>query len=452
VVSAGPAEWGTNTWWSDQDAALWTGLWTELGPSTVRIPVSHAAIEPQNDNADAGVIRWGGYQFETPISIASTITRTVTYRDLLEALRDQPRLRIMLHFSYLAPWLSDNSPHPQFSGTTAPYPPNDTAEYREFVEVVLRFAVDTVGIPATRVVVEAANEPDLGCGVDPVTPCFWDNWTMADVANVIQASEDAILAVDSDITLAGMAECCGTSIARALLDGYPQGDHLDSLSFHYYAQGYDLDVALNRASELRPYGLPVYLDEYGSRQYHSDGPDGALWHAWALPRLWAAGIAPVQYPISEWPWLGDPYSSMGLLEDWRGNWERKPAYWVYASFFRLVGGTDVISSTGPAGADLLVTRATTGTPRVVFWIVNRSDIGLVEQTFAVDGFPGHAALLTLYDTMVASTGTQSALLSGVPLVFRATLPALSSRAFVLRAVHTGEAHCFLPTVLRKSLW
>ncbi|MCP4537259.1 MAG: hypothetical protein GY832_08935 [Chloroflexi bacterium] len=447
VISTAPPAYGTNVWWTDSDAALWTARWAELGSSRVRLFVSHSVVEPENDNANPAVVDWSGFLFDTPISVPVVTTRTFTYNSWFDALRGQPDLDILIHFSYLAPWLTDNSPHSplQIPIPAAPYPPNDLAEYREFVEATLRYLVDTVGFPAERIAIEAMNEPDLGCGVDAVTPCFWQNWTMADIADVVRVTHEAIQAVDTDITLVGLAECCGTSVVRDLLDNYTEGGYLEELSYHYYASGYNLDTALNRAAALAPYGLPIYLDEYGSRNYLSNGIDGALWHSWALATLWKAGIAPVQYPISEWMFLGEPYNSMGLFADWRGDWVREPSYWVHANFFHTVGGGDVISHTAPSGVDALaVRRVVTGGVQAAFWVVNRGDAALADQSFVLYNFPQQEATLHVYDNLTGAEPVLTATVSGspflknghsdgTPLVFTATLPARSSRAFVLSA-------------------
>jgi hypothetical protein len=444
VVARPPSAYGTNLWWTDEDAELWTSRWAELAPSMVRVPIIHPLVEPANDDGDADVINWDGFLLDTPINVPG-IPGTVTYRAWFQAVRDQPGLNIMIYFPYLAPWLTDNPPQPGFLFDVAAHPPNDLAEYREFVEAVLRFLVATVGFPPERIRVEAMNEPDLDCGADPVVPCFWDNWTMADIADIVRVTEQAIQAVDADIPLIGLAECCGTSVVRDLLDRYPEGAYLDGLSYHRYTWDDDLNEALSRASALAPYGRPIYLDEYGSLKYLSEGTDSALWHSQTLATLWKAGIAPLQYPISEWPLLGEPYNSMGLFEDWRGNWECKPSYWVYANFFNLVGGSEAISHTAPSGVDVLTTRRiVTDEVQVAFWVVNRRDMTLADQSFALHNFPRQEATLRVYDNLAGPAPVLTTTVSGSPLVFAATLPAHSSRAFVLSA---GQSCCSLDHVV-----
>ena len=433
VISSGPAAYGTNVWWTDQDAGVWTSRWNELGPSWVRLYVSHSIVEPENDDADPDTINWDSFRFDTPISVPIVMTRTMTYRDWFEALRDQPDVHILIHFSYLAPWLTDNPAHPAIPIPAAPYPPNDIAEYREFIEATARFLVEEVGFPPERIAFEVMNEPDLACGADPVTPCFWQDWTMDDIRDVVSVTYQATEEVAPAIALVGLAECHGTAIVRDLLDNDPEGAYLDGLSYHYYAPGDNLSVALNRAQELVSYGLPIYLDEYGSLAYRSEGVDGALWHSLALPVLWRAGIAPIQYPVSAWPLLGEPYNSMGLFEDWRGGWTRKPSYWVHANFFRFVGGGEIISHmTTPDELDVLVSRrVVTDVAQVVFWTANRETSPLPDIAFTLHNFPASPATLHVYDNMTGLMPLVTETLHGAPLVFTTTLPALSSRAFVL---------------------
>jgi hypothetical protein len=434
VVAPPPPAYGTNVWWTDQDAAQWTSRWAELGPAMVRVPVFHGIVEPANDNNDPAVIDWDGFRFDQTFNVPTTM-RTITYRAWLQALRDQPSLRVLIYFPYLAPWLSDNPPLPGLPLELAPHPPNDLAEYREFVETVLRYLVETLGFAPERILVEAMNEPDLGCGADPVVACFWQNWSMDDIADVVRVTHKAIQTVDPDITLVGLSECSGTDVVRNLLDGYPEGAYLEGLSYHYYSpSGYDLNVALSRASALTPYDLPIYLDEYGSRQYLSDGVEGALWHSWALTTLWEASIAPLQYPIARFPFIGEPYSSMGLFENWHGDWTRKPSYWVHTNFFRTVGGGEVISHTAPSELDVLVVRQIVPDEvQATFWVVNRASQTLRDQPFVIHEFPTDNATLRVYDNLVGPTPTLTTTISGSPLVFTATLPAHSSRSFVLTA-------------------
>ncbi|MBC7251409.1 MAG: hypothetical protein H5T62_14135 [Anaerolineae bacterium] len=446
ALGQGPEGYGTNVWWTDQDAALWQSRYEESASTMFRLPISHAILEPINDNDDASSIEWTMFQFETTFPVPDG-GRTSTYRAWFEALRDSG-VTILMHPSYLAPWLSDNASHP---GGYAPYPPNDWDEYREFLLAVLRYLVETINFPPQRIVLEAMNEPDLGCGVDPVVPCFWQDWTMADIAATVRVSQEAIEAVDEDIALVGLAECCGTDVVETLLADYPtESAYLDGFSYHRYSSGYDITALLERGETLKAYGRPVYADEYGSLSYRSEGTAGGLWHSYVLGELWRAGIAPLQYPFSEWPTLGEPYNSMGLFHDWREDWTIKPAYWVYANFYTHLGGTIIVSSTAPTGLDVVAGKKSgeDGAALLAVWVTNRSGTAYSGVQFEVTDFPQDEATLTIYDTMagLSPVGTQS--VSGTPLAFSADLPASSSRCFVVRAPWLTE-RVYLPVTLRE---
>lgn len=450
AVSARPRlAYGTNIWWSDQDHQIWRERLAELRPLIVRVPILQSAIEPVNDNDDPNTTNPQGFLWDSAIDMPGT-GRTITYQKWFQALLEQPDLKVLIYVPYLAPWLSVNEAFADTPYAVAPFPPNDLDEYREFIEAMLRYLVDTLQFPAQRILVEAMNEPDLRCGADPVVPCFWENWSMTDIADVVRVTHEAIQAVDPRIELLGLAECCGTQLVRDLLDHYPEGDYLDGLTYHYYSpQDYDLQPVWDRANPLLSYGRDIYLDEYGSRQYLSEGQAGALWHSWALAELWNKGIAPLQFPISEWPLEGEPYSSMGLFKDWRGDWERKPSYWVYANFFEFVSKGEIVSHTAPSQLDVVTSRQVLADQvRATFWVVNRQDRAMRNLSFAVYGYPESEATLFIYDNLAGSTPISTTKVRGNPLVFEATLPAHSSRCFVLiaKTQPTVSKEMFVPLV------
>ncbi len=454
VVSESPPAYGTNIWWSDQDAAMWQTRQEGLHLNIVRFPISHFGLEPINDDGDPNTINWDGFHFEQAVPIIESqphaITRTITYSNLFAMLRDQPDVTLLIYPPYLAPWLSDNPPHPI---GPSPFPPNDLAEYQEFIKVVLRYMIEQVGIPPERILFEAMNEPDLNCGADPVTFCFWDNWNNDDVADVVSATHRAILAVNSNVRLVGVAECCGTNVVRNLLNNTPEGAYLDGLSYHYYdSTSLNLSPALSRANELASYNLPLYLDEYGNTIHQSEGITGALWHSYALPTWWEAGISPVQYPISEWPTLGEPYNSMGLFEYWANNWTYKPSYWVYANFYRHLGGTRVVSYTAPSALKVTTGRDDSGSGRLAVWVTNPLAAPQSDTLFEIQAFPATQTLVSVYSNTQSITPTTTFTVFGQPLQFSYDIPAQSSLSFVLKP-STGTAtltFIYLPIILKQE--
>ncbi len=123
VIGQSPLEYGTNGWWTDQDADLWRARYAQLGGTLVRIPALQGMLEPQNDDDDPQHINWQGFMFDRPLP---WFGRTVTFRQQLAALDDE-QMTIMLYVPYLSGWLSANGDKQIFST----YPPNDLAEYRE---------------------------------------------------------------------------------------------------------------------------------------------------------------------------------------------------------------------------------------------------------------------------------------------------------------------------------
>lgn len=102
VVSQSQGEYGTNTWWSDQHATIWTNRWRELNINIIRIPVILGMLEPVNDNSDPNEINWNGFYFNNPVPWS---TVTITWDNWIIALRDAG-VTIMLCTSYNAPWNS----------------------------------------------------------------------------------------------------------------------------------------------------------------------------------------------------------------------------------------------------------------------------------------------------------------------------------------------------------
>jgi hypothetical protein len=435
IIGKGPPAYGVNIWWTDQDASQWRQLNIGLHPKTIRLAMPHAVLEPVNDDGDPKHIHWEGFLFDKPIGIESQ--RSVTFKILMEELRDQ-NVEVMIHFPYLAPWLSDNPSH---SGDLAPYPPNDLQEYREFIEAVLIFLVDQVGFPQERLLLEAMNEPDLKCGQDPVVDCFWQNWIMQDIRDVVRVTGEAIQKIAPEVRLVGLSECCSVDIVTNLMDNYPEGKLLDGLSYHYYdPSDFNLGPALYRAEQLSVYDLPIYLDEYGSFNHLSEGKHGGLWHSRALPILWKAEISPLQYAAGEWPLLGEPYNSMGLFKDWRGNWEQKPSYWVYRNFYSHFESSRIVESSHSSGLEVLASRKNDNRGLSI-WVTNPTGQSFDNLQFNINGYGPEPAYVSVYDNFEEISPVERLSLSGSPLRFAYSIPARSSYSFV---IHDVTARMYLP--------
>jgi hypothetical protein len=166
VVGSGPTDYGTNGWWTDEDADLWRERYALLRPTIVRLPVIHGVLEPTNDDGTPNVINWKGFQFNVPFPVPASGGRHVTYRRWFEALRDL-NVTVLIYTPYLAGWLSANGDR----GLYSTFPPKDVAEYGEFVRALLTYLVKEVAYPPDRIILEPVNEADLGCGSDTVFHC-----------------------------------------------------------------------------------------------------------------------------------------------------------------------------------------------------------------------------------------------------------------------------------------
>jgi hypothetical protein len=414
-----PGLWGSNLWWTDQDAALWQSRWSELSLNTVRVFVPQVVVEPVNDNDEPAVINPAGFLFDTPIADPALDGRTLTLRKELQAVKASGAT-VILYVPYLAPWLSRA---PNYTSYTSPMPPADLAEYRELVTAILRLAVKDIGIPAGRVMWEATNEPDLQCGQDADAPCFWVDHRAQDIADVVRVTHEAIVSIDPRIRLVGLAECCGTGNVRELMTR-PEGALVDALSYHYYSRdGYDAGIPLGRMNELRGYGKPLLLDEYGTYDYAGDSYDNAMWHSWLLGVLWRNNIAPVQYPVSEYAPLPETYSDMGLFEDWRAGWKQKPVYWVYRNFYNNVASKQLIYAASIGQMDGLAVR---GSRYLVFWITNRGDA--MTLPLSVIHLPVSGNLRLLVTDNIRKTATARMI---NPTGFSVTVPSRSSMTYTL---------------------
>ena len=424
VIGPGPAEYGVNGWWTDQDADLWRTRYAQLAPAIVRLPAAQSMLEPRNDDSDPTHINRQGFLFDQPFPWQG---RTITFRQWLSTLRDQD-ITAMLHVPYLAGWLSANGDN----GLMSTYPPRDLAEYSEYLRALLSFAVDEVGYPPEHLILEPVNEPDLGCGQDPNVPCFWNNWQMADLVAVMRAADEAAAEVAPAIRIVGVSECCGTQLAESLMDSYGGSTLLDGFTYHRYVSGDDFSDGLTRGQRLAHYGKPVYLNEYGNTTHWSNGQPGALWHASVLPQIWAAGLNPIQFSMAEFPGSHEGYKQLGLFTDWQDGWKLKPAYWVYANFYRHLGGSQLVAAQGSARAMLLAgRRPATGQPSLAIWLTNvTADQSVLP--IEIVGFPARTAHLQVYNNLQGDDPVASLELAGESLRFDFRLPAASSFCIVVQ--------------------
>jgi len=442
VTGSSPAEYGTNGFATDGDEAMWISRWNEAGIKVIRVQLPQYFIEPVNDNADPHTTTLSNFLFETAIPVPPDYNKTITLATTFTAMKDAG-VTIQLNPVYLSPWLTSNTVPPPFQGfpgdAYCSYPPNDLDEYEEYIYAVLYYLVNVIDYPPDRIMLDVINEPDLGCGADPVVPCFWYNHSMNDVAQVVYRSYDAIQAVDSRIRMVGLAECCDSFYTTNFMNNYDGADYLSGLTYHRYVSA-DFSSGISRGNTLKSYGLPVYCNEYGSSTYLSDGIPGAIWHAYALPLMWQNGISPLQFPFSELAYSMDPYNSMGLMYDWTATvpWERKPAYWVYANFCGNFGGKDLVSITADSGLNVLAGKTQSGmSTELALWISNSSVTSFTDLGFTIQNYSATDAQVQVLDNLTGTSYVDSFPISGDPLTFTYSIPSGASYTFRITSGTAG---------------
>ena len=424
-----PDTFGVNGWWTDEDAQIWQQRYAELNPRVVRLPLIHAVVEPENDNDNPEASDSARFYFDTPFPVDGE--RHITYAKWFAALREAD-FTVMVFIPYLAPWLSratDSSP------LAAPYPPNDLAEYQELIRVLLTYLVEEIGFSPEKIILEPVNEPDLNCGADPAVSCFWQNWQVEDLAAVLESASQAAEAVDPRIRVAGPTLCCRMNYLDRLVEQYRADDYLDILTFHDYEEGpFNPQPTLRIAGRMQNYGKPVYLDEYGSKNYWSNGEKGALWHAAMLSEFWKANLPPIQFSMAEMPWMHEGYNELGLFSSWEEAWQVKPAYWVYVNFFNNLPERGLVSISTPPEMPGVAARG--DDQSLAVWLTNGAYQKAGEITLRVENWPSPHAQVQVLDNLTGPAPVDAFEIApdaSGSLAFAYPIPPLNSLLFLITA-------------------
>jgi hypothetical protein len=440
IAGAAPVLYGSNSWWTDQDADIWRSRHKELGLNVLRVPTAQSLFEPINDDVDPNHINPQGFMFDFPLPWSG---RTVTLRKWLEMLKGLD-VTVMLNIPYLAGWLSTNGDQ----GLSSTYPPNDIAEYREYVRALLQFTVHQVGYPAEKVILEPVNEPDLACSPGEIVSCFWQNWSIQDLIIVLRTTYEEAKKVDPAIRVVGVSECCGTTIVDQLLAQFDGLSYLDGFTYHKYVNDFNFDQGINWGTHLASFGRPVYLNEFGNMQVWSNGISGALWHASILPQIWKAKINPLQFPISDFPGSHQGFNQLGLFNDWNDNWRIKPAYWVYTNFYQQFGGGELVFVEAPESLSIIASRKLNGGKlRLAIWITNLSHTPVKGIKFSIEGFHEQTTFIQTLDNLKGSTPEETLQITGAPIEFYFDLPAESSYCILISSL-PSDSRMFLPIIER----
>jgi len=449
VVGSGPRFYGVENSWIDQDQDLYLDRYRRLHGNVVRVQISQEFFEPVNDNDDPD---YSEIDFSLTIPMDSQLGKTMTYDSMFKSLAAEfPDMHFQINIWLAARW---NAADPDgYLGLGGAFPPRDYAEHREFIRALAHWLVDDCGVSPERLSFTFINEPNL------------DGFFVGTQADLVRMAEETRATLDQVsplIQMGGLDEVRGTSWTDGF---YPQrpANCCDMWTFHVYERGLPSmwNALQERTEHLSQYG-PVWVTEFADTTNGS--PDGkmdfstreaALGFAELLGRLWPTEVDGIVHFR-----LSDTYTDLfdfggwvghGLFADARGThsdgqaYEPFPAYWVFANMYRELGGSEVISHTAPSGVIVLTTRrVVTDDVQAAFWVVNQESTALLDQSFALYNFPSQDATLLVYDNLVGPTPVLTVSLSGSPLVFTATLPARSSRTFVLSE---GQSHGVLDHVL-----
>jgi hypothetical protein len=260
---------------------------------------------------------------------------------------------------------------------------------------------------------------------------------MRDLVDVVRAARRACDVVHPAIHVVGLSTCCDHTLVDQLMTEHEGTALLDGLTYHSYIRGFDQSEALEVGRHLSQWGLPIYINEYGSPKYWSNGAEGALWHASALARFWSEGIVPIQFAMSEFPGMHEGYNQLGLFADWEQGFELKPAYGVYASFARYMGDTVPVSST--TRLPLIVASGRGDDGQAAIWVANASQDDQLGATVRIEGYAADAASVTVYSPAIAADPIATLSAGGEPLSFACNVPAVSVRVFIVTPTLSTEA-------------
>jgi hypothetical protein len=394
VTGQTPALYGSNGWWTDQDSKIWSQRYKTLGVNIIRVPAAQSLFEPVNDDADPYHINKNGFLFDKPIPWQE---KTVTLGTWLKMLKKLD-VTLMLYIPYLPAWNSTNGSE----GLSSPYPPSSIPEYEEYVVALLQFVIQDVGFNPSKIILEPMNEPDLGCSQDANVDCFWKDWRGQDILDVLNASNQARNQVSSEIRIVGLTECCSTLITDTLVNDYEGLKLLDGFTYHKYISDRDYTKILEIGQHLLAYGKPVFLNEYGNTTVWSDGIEGALWSAELLPKIFSAGIQPLQFPISHFAGSHAGYENLGLFKDWRDNWEIKPAFWVYANFYTYFGNAEILQQSSSANSSIFsIRKVFDSKPVIGIWITTRDQSEPEPITLIIKNLPREDYQIFIFDNLAA---------------------------------------------------
>jgi hypothetical protein len=428
VLRKGPAYYGVEYSWIDQDKELFLDRYRRLHGNTVRVQVSQEIFESLAASPKDGRIN-----FSRPIVIDRETGKTMTYEMMFKTLASMlPDMNFQINL-----WLCSrsNSPAPDgYLGLGGGFPPKDYARHRVFVRELAYWLVHKCGIHPDHLSFTFVNEPNL-------KPFFVG--TEADLVRMAKETRSALDSVSRSIRMGGLDEVHGISWTESFYEQRPRGC-CDFWTFHVYERGEPAVWAAlaDRLGRLRKYG-PVCITEFADTTYGSpdgkmdfSGREAALEFADILGRLWSSGIdGIIHFRLSDTytdrfgpnQWVGH-----GLMADSMGTHNKGepykpfPVYWVFANMYRELGGCEIVQTTSPSGLSVVSARKKRENgAHLAVWIVNRAkEKSMVEVR--VSGFPAGAVRVQTLDNLKGDAPIDSRRITGNKLTFKVDMPRESS--------------------------
>ena len=435
----GPAFYGVEYGWVDQDRDLYLQRYRLLNPNLVRVQITQQIFEPVNDNADPNA---SAIDFNRTIPLDLQQGKTLTFRDLFTTLGAQfPQMHFQINLWLPARW--NAASQDGYLGLGGAFPPVSEAEHAEFVRELARWLVNTCGIAPQRLSFSFVNEPNLSS--------FFVG-TGADLVRMASVTRAALNQVSPDIQMAGLDEVHGVSMTDAFYPVRPAGC-CDLWTFHAYEKGIGplWDALNSRIQHLSAYG-PVWVTEFadtnnGSPDAQMDFStrDAALGFAELAGRLWASDVQGiVHFRLSDTFSQGGPvnaWAGHGLFADWRGvktggvPYAFYPAFWVFTNLYNQLGGAERVTASASSGLVTVAARRAGSAPSLAIWVTNPSDTAY-SLAVEVRDFPYNSARVLVLDNLAGIAPVANLTVQGSPLRF--TVPLARRSSYTLRVLVPGQ--------------
>jgi hypothetical protein len=427
VAGQGPAYYGVEYVWVDQDRELFLQRYRALAPRVLRVQISHEAFEPVNDNNDP---LFSQIRFDQTFVLDAEMGKTINFEDMFTTLAAEfPQMQFHLNIWLAARW---NAADPDgYLGLGGAFPPKSLPEHQEFIQALAHWLVTTCGIEPERISFSFINEPNL--------QAFYTG-TVSELVEMADATREALDQVSPHITLSGLDEVHGVSWTDQFYDQVPESC-CKFLTFHAYNKGFDTlsDVLVQRSQHLSQYG-PVWVTEFADTQFGSpdaklnfSSQQAAISFARLGALLWNAeveGVIHFRLADTYLPVLGG-WAGHGLFADWRGSksdgeaYALYPAFWVFANLFQRLGDGQVLQASFSGGLEGTAVRPAGREDALAVWIVNPGTAP-VATTIQAQNFPAREVRVDIIPALQGLEPVEQLFLKGDTIQFELMVEAESA--------------------------